>query len=69
MNPIIGIMKMRIRHFTRMNPLEFHGSKVDKNPQDCEIMSVTPLEKEYWPLTNSRVLLKFGLTNGKRKKH
>ncbi|MDV3170455.1 MAG: hypothetical protein Q8811_01670 [Candidatus Phytoplasma australasiaticum] len=24
----------RVRDFTRMNPLEFHGSKVDEDPQD-----------------------------------
>ena len=27
-------MASRVRNFTRMNPMEFHGSKVEEDPQD-----------------------------------
>ncbi|WMV14234.1 hypothetical protein MTR67_007619 [Solanum verrucosum] len=31
-NPNMGMVVTRIRDFTRMNPPEFHGSKVDEDP-------------------------------------
>ncbi|WMV33285.1 hypothetical protein MTR67_026670 [Solanum verrucosum] len=34
MNPNVGTMTTRVRDFTIMNPPEFHGSKVDKDPQE-----------------------------------
>ncbi|WMV13973.1 hypothetical protein MTR67_007358 [Solanum verrucosum] len=34
MNPNMGMMVTRIRHFIRINPPEFHGSKVDDDPQE-----------------------------------
>uniref|UniRef100_M1DB14 Gag-pol polyprotein n=1 Tax=Solanum tuberosum TaxID=4113 RepID=M1DB14_SOLTU len=30
----VGTVETRIRDFTRMNPLEFHNSKVYENPQE-----------------------------------
>uniref|UniRef100_M1DHH0 Gag-pol polyprotein n=1 Tax=Solanum tuberosum TaxID=4113 RepID=M1DHH0_SOLTU len=33
MNLIVGTAATTVRDFTRMNPLEFHGLKVQKNPQ------------------------------------
>ncbi|WMV33476.1 hypothetical protein MTR67_026861 [Solanum verrucosum] len=33
-NPKVGMTTTRLRDFTRMNPLEFHGSKVDDHPQE-----------------------------------
>ncbi|WMV38082.1 hypothetical protein MTR67_031467 [Solanum verrucosum] len=33
-NPNVGTMTVRIQDFTRMDPLEFHGSKVDEDPQE-----------------------------------
>uniref|UniRef100_M1DJU4 Zinc knuckle family protein n=1 Tax=Solanum tuberosum TaxID=4113 RepID=M1DJU4_SOLTU len=33
-NPNVGTTTTRIWDFTRMNPLKFHGSKVDEDPQE-----------------------------------
>ncbi|XP_049372511.1 uncharacterized protein LOC125837430 [Solanum verrucosum] len=52
-NPNAGTTTTRVRDFTRMNPPEFHGSKVEKDPQKFTnelykvlmIMGVTPVEK------------------------
>ncbi|WMV50501.1 hypothetical protein MTR67_043886 [Solanum verrucosum] len=52
-NPYVGTTTSRVRELTRMNPLEFHGSKVEENPQEfigemykvLMIMGVTLLEK------------------------
>jgi len=33
-NPNVGMVGVRIRDFTRMNPPQFIGSKVDEDPQD-----------------------------------
>jgi len=54
-------------------PLVFHGSKVDKDPQDfidevsniVGIMDLLWLKRLIWALINSRVLLKYGLNNEK----
>ncbi|WMV46733.1 hypothetical protein MTR67_040118 [Solanum verrucosum] len=51
--PRVGIAATWVRDFTRMNPLEFHGSKFDEYPQEfigevykiVEIMGITSLEK------------------------
>uniref|UniRef100_M1DII2 Gag-pol polyprotein n=1 Tax=Solanum tuberosum TaxID=4113 RepID=M1DII2_SOLTU len=34
MNPIVGMAVIRVRDFTRINPLDFHGSKVGEDPQE-----------------------------------
>ncbi|KAG5579844.1 hypothetical protein H5410_050471 [Solanum commersonii] len=34
MNPRMGTVSTRVWNFTRMNPLEFHGSKVEEDPQE-----------------------------------
>jgi len=49
----VGTAASRVRDFTKMNPLEFHGSKVEKDPKEfieevykvLMIMGVTPAEK------------------------
>uniref|UniRef100_M1DCL6 Gag-pol polyprotein n=1 Tax=Solanum tuberosum TaxID=4113 RepID=M1DCL6_SOLTU len=49
----VGTTASRVRDFTRMNPLEFHGSKVEEDPQEfiyevykvLMIMGVTTVEK------------------------
>ncbi|WMV57914.1 hypothetical protein MTR67_051299 [Solanum verrucosum] len=51
MKPSAGMTTTRIRDFTRMNPLEFYGSKVNEDPQEfidklykiMEIMGVSHL--------------------------
>ena len=53
MNPNVGTTATRVRDSTRMNPPEFHGSKVEEDPQEfidevykvLMIMGVTPVEK------------------------
>ncbi|WMV24166.1 hypothetical protein MTR67_017551 [Solanum verrucosum] len=53
LNPNVGTTTTRVRDFTKMNPLEFHCSKVEEDPQDfidevykvLMIMGVTPVEK------------------------
>jgi len=34
MNPNVSTTTARIRDFTRMNPLKFHGSKLDEDPKE-----------------------------------
>ena len=51
-NPVDTPKASRVRYFTRMNPLSFHGSKSDKDPQEfidlvqkvIDIMGVTFIE-------------------------
>ncbi|WMV42302.1 hypothetical protein MTR67_035687 [Solanum verrucosum] len=51
MNPNMGTVATRIRYFTRINPPEFHGSKVDEDPQEFI----------------DEVVLKFGSNNGRKR--
>ncbi|WMV58293.1 hypothetical protein MTR67_051678 [Solanum verrucosum] len=52
--PNVGTTTSSVRGFTRMNPLEFYGSKVEEDTQEfidevykvLAIMGVTPVEKE-----------------------
>uniref|UniRef100_M1DGP0 Gag-pol polyprotein n=1 Tax=Solanum tuberosum TaxID=4113 RepID=M1DGP0_SOLTU len=53
MNPNMGMTASRVTYFTIMNPPEFHGSRVEKDPQEfidevykvLMIMGVTSVEK------------------------
>lgn len=53
MNLNVGTTLSRVRDFTRMNPSEFHGFKVEKDPQELidemykvlMFIRVTPMEK------------------------
>jgi len=52
-NPNVGTVISRVREFTRINPQDLHGSKVDEDPQEfinemykvLMIMGMTPVEK------------------------
>lgn len=77
MNLIVGMETIRIRDFTRMNPLKFHGSKVDEDSQEfidgmykiLEIIGFSPMEKTELASYQLKVLLfKFGLTNGRERR-
>lgn len=53
MNLNVGAIVIRVRNFTIMNPIEFHGSKVDENPKEIlnemyktvKMMKVSMVEK------------------------
>ncbi|XP_049372827.1 uncharacterized protein LOC125837798 [Solanum verrucosum] len=53
MNSVLGTTTTRVREFTRINPLEFHGSTVEEDPQEfidevynvLMIKGVTPVKK------------------------
>ncbi|WMV57767.1 hypothetical protein MTR67_051152 [Solanum verrucosum] len=53
MNPIVGMVAIKVRNFTMMNPSKFYGSKVEEDLQQfveeiykiVKIMEVTPMEK------------------------
>ncbi|KAH0650460.1 hypothetical protein KY284_030372 [Solanum tuberosum] len=72
--PNVGTMTSRVRDFTRMNLLEFNGSKVKEYPQEfvdkvykvLMIMGVTLVEKVELTAYQLKVLLKFGSTNRRK---
>ncbi|WMV25102.1 hypothetical protein MTR67_018487 [Solanum verrucosum] len=71
MNPNKGMEATRVRDITSVNPLEFHGSTVEDDPQEfiyevykvLMMMGVMPLEKVESVAYQLRVLLKFGSIN------
>lgn len=73
-NSNVDTTPFRVREFTRMNPPEFHGSKVDKYPQEFNdevynilmIMGMTPMERKKL-VVSQLVLLNFDSTNGKNR--
>ncbi|WMV47329.1 hypothetical protein MTR67_040714 [Solanum verrucosum] len=63
----------RVRDFTRLNPPEFHGLKIDEDPQEfveaihkiLAIMRSIPVEKANLAAYQLRVLLECGSTSGR----
>lgn len=49
MNPIVSTTPTRVREYTRMNPLKFHGSKVEDDPQEfiVEVYKVLMIIRVY----------------------
>ena len=74
-NPNVGMEASIVNDFTRMNPLEFYVSKIEKEPQDfidevyvtCYYRSDSNKKKEELSAYHSRGLLKFSSISGKRQ--
>ena len=72
-NPIGGMDASRLKEFLRMNPLEFHGYKVEKDPNEfieevykvLAIIGVSSIDKGEISAYKLKYDSKFCMTNGK----
>lgn len=70
----VATLASRVMNFTRMNPMKFHGSMVEEDPQEfikvykvLMIMGVMSVEMAELNSYQLKVLLKYGINNGKKE--